>query len=89
MECKCGEAKWRVPRKRWHPLGDGSFRLSLNGSVWLLTPTPGRKYPWLLHGEDGTEREIGMKNPAAAQAMAEFDIEVSRYLGGGDEHGQA
>ena len=81
MECKC-EKQQRLPKKRWHPLGDGSFRLSHDDSVWLLVPTPKNKYPWLLRRTNGTEQQIGAKDVRAAQAMAEFDIEITRYLGG-------
>ncbi|MEV6876997.1 hypothetical protein [Amycolatopsis sp. NPDC051128] len=83
MTCTCAKLEHRIPKKRWNPLGDGSFRLSQNDSVWLLIPTPNAKYPWLLRRNDGAEQEIGAKGTRSAKAMAEFDIEISRYIGRG------
>ncbi|TNC23721.1 hypothetical protein [Amycolatopsis alkalitolerans] len=66
------------PTKRWTPLDQQTYRITWrDGNVWVLHATPAGKYPWLLTNDDGATQEIGVSGTVAAQAMAEFWLDVS------------
>lgn len=69
------------PIKRWTALDRQTFRLKWRGMTWTLAATPRAKYPWLLSDGDGATQEIGQRDTADAQGMAEFWLEVNSLYG--------
>ncbi|GAA4529713.1 hypothetical protein [Amycolatopsis samaneae] len=77
-KCECG-GRNRVPRKKWSPFADGTFRLSVDDTAWILRPTPRGRYPWLLSG-GGVTQEVNARDAAEAQSRAELWLDITTLV---------